>query len=273
MPLSEPDPQRHGGHPAGVADDDLLFRFGEANARTDRPGRGHAGAAGCGQPGAAFVGADEDLFGGEREQHRQVGPGGEDVWPGRHPLPHRHQVGLDVVLDDGDQVRVRHRHGGERQGRIEFGQACLDQRAPAGRHRDVEGDGGLLEHDLLDALLGRRPAPYRVLDLAAADHGGVGAAPVEHDPAQAAHAVAAELGGRAVRVEEPGLGHRQGRVVEVDAVAAERARPVAQVADERAEVGLRREVSRGEVGDEDVVPRPVRVQDLGHRWPSLADGA
>ena len=50
--------------------------------------------------------------------------------------------------------------------------------------------------------------------------------------------------------------------------AAERPAPVAKGADERAQVRLGREVAGGELGDEDVVQRAVRVQDLGHRGPA-----
>ena len=52
------------------------------------------------------------------------------------------------------------------------------------------------------------------------------------------------------------------------AVGAERAASVAQVPDERAQVGLGREVTRRQRGDEDVVLRAVRVQDLCHRRPA-----
>src|SRR5690349_23479419 len=100
--------------------------------------------------------------------------------------------------------------------------------------------------------------------MTAADHRGIGAATVQHYSAQAANAVPAELGGRAVRVEEPGLGDRRGRVVEVHAVPAERPGPVAQALDEGTQFAVGREVARRHRDDEDVVPRAVRVQDLGH---------
>ena len=96
------DPQRHRGHPAGVADDDPAVGVDPAGAGVGRAGGGHAGAARGGEPGAALERPDEDLGGLEREQHRQVRPGREHVRPGRHPFPHRDQVGLDVLVDDGD---------------------------------------------------------------------------------------------------------------------------------------------------------------------------
>jgi hypothetical protein len=43
---------------------------------------------------------------------------------------------------------------------------------------------------------------------------------------------------------------------------------IAQVPDERAQVCLGREVTGGELSDEDVVQRAVGVQDLGHRRPA-----
>ena len=146
-------------------------------------------------------------------------------------------------------------------------------RKPAGHHGrvgvgGVEVDRRVLESDLAHALGRGRAAAHGVVTRAAVNLGRFDPAPVEDDPAQAAHAVAAEFGGRAVRVEEPGLGHGPGRLVKVDAVAAERAAAVAQVPDERAQVGLGREVTGGELGDEDVVQRAVRVQDLGHRRPA-----
>jgi hypothetical protein len=115
-----------------------------------------------------------------------------------------------------------------------------------------------------DALTGGGRAADGVLGPAAADHRGVGAAPVQHHPAQAAHAVAAELSGRSVRVEEPGLGDVRRGVVEVDPVPAERPGPVAQPPDEGPQVLVGGEVARRHRGHEDVVLRAVRVQDLGH---------
>ena len=61
-PLAVPHPQGRGGHAARVADEDVALRVGAADTGVDRAGRGHAGAAGGGQPGAALEGADEDLF-------------------------------------------------------------------------------------------------------------------------------------------------------------------------------------------------------------------
>ena len=60
----------------------------------------------------------------------------------------------------------------------------------------------MLEADLAYPFPGGGAAPDRVFGRPAADHRGIDATLVEHHPAQAAHAVAAELGGRAVRVEE-----------------------------------------------------------------------
>ena len=163
-------------------------------------------------------------------------------------------------------MRVADGDGGELKRRVKLGQAGLRQRVPAGHHGGLgsEVDRGVLEADLADTLAGGGRAADRVLRPTAADHRGIGAAPVQYDPAQAAHAVPAELGGRAVRVEEPGLGDIRGRVVEVDAVTAERAAPVAQVADEGTQVIAGGEVARRHRGHEDVVLRAVRVQDLGH---------
>ena len=56
----------------------------------------------------------------------------------------------------------------------------------------------------------------------------------------------------------------RGGVVEVDAVPAERAAPVAQAADEGAQVVAGGKVARRHRDHEDVVLRAVRVQDLGH---------
>src|SRR5208283_4678603 len=155
---------------------------------------------------------------------------------------------------------------GELKGRIKLGQAGLRQRVPAGHHGRLGSkvDRGVLEADLADALVGGGRAADRVLRPTAADHRGVGVTPVQHDPAQAAHAVPAELGGRAVRVEEPGLRDVRGGVVEVDAVPAERTFAVAQTAGEGTQVIAGGEVARRHRGHEDVVLRAVRVQDLGH---------
>jgi hypothetical protein len=240
------DAQRGRGHPARVADDDLGFGVGAAQARVHRAGRGHARTAGGSQPRAALEGPDEDLALRQREQDRQVGPGGESLRAGRHLLPHRDQVGFDVLVDQRDQVRVRDGHRGERQGRVELGQSDLDRGAQAGHHRLGRGevDGRVLEPHLPHAARRGRAASDRVLARTAADRDGLLAALLEQDPAQAAHPVAAELGGRAVGIEEPGPRDRRARVVEVDAVAAERAPPIAQVTDEGAQVGIGGEVIR-----------------------------
>jgi hypothetical protein len=269
-PLAVAHPQRRRGHPARVADDHLALGVAAADAGIGGPGGSHAGTAGGGQPGAALEGADEDLGRGEREQDREVGSGREQIAPGLHPLSHGDQIGFGVRVDHRDQMGVRDGHRGERQARVEFGQARLDRRPVAGHHGmgGVEVDRRVLEPDLVHAL-GRGGAPaHRVVTPAAADQGRVRAAQVQDDPPQAAHAVAAELGRRTVGVEEPGLGHGPAGVVEIDAVAAERATPVAQVADECVQVGVGGEVTGRQGGDEDVVLRAVRVQDLGHRGPA-----
>ncbi len=268
-PLAVAHPQRRRGHPARVADDHLALGVAAADAGIGGPGGGHAGSAGGREPGASLEGADEDLGRGEREQDREVGSGREQIAPGVHPLSHGDQIGFGVRVDHRDQMGVRDGHRGEGQARVQFGQARLDRRLMAGHHRmgGVEVDGRMLQPDLVHALSRRGAAAHRVVVRAAADLGRVGAAQVQDDPAQAAHAVAAELGRRTVGVEEPGFGHGPG-VVEVDAVAAERAAAVAQVADECAQVGVCGEVTGRQVGDEDVVLRAVRVQDLGHRRPA-----
>ncbi len=102
VPLVVANPQRHRGHPAGVADDDPPLGVDPAGAGVGRAGGGHARAARGGEPGAALERPDEDLGGLKREQHRQVRPGREYVRPCRHPFPHRDQVGLDVLVDDGN---------------------------------------------------------------------------------------------------------------------------------------------------------------------------
>jgi hypothetical protein len=269
-PLAVAHPQRRRGHPARVADDHLTLGVAAADTGIGGPGGGHSGTAGGGQPGAALERADEDLGRGEREQDREVGSGREQIAPGVHPLSHGDQIGFGVRVDHRDQMGVRDGHRGERQARVEFGQARLDRRLVAGHHGmgGVEVDRRVLEPDLVHAL-GRGGAPaHRVVTPAAADQGRVGAAQVQDDPPQAAHAVAAELGRRTVGVEEPGLGHGPAGVVEVDTVAAERTTPVAQVADECVQVGIGGEVTGRQGGDEDVVLRAVRVEDLCHRRPA-----
>src|SRR5205085_8207653 len=113
---------------------------GGAGGGGDGGGGGRGGGGGGGEGGAALERPDEYRGGLQREQHRQVGPGRENVRPRRHPLPHRDQVGLDVLVDQGDQVGVRDRDRGELKRGVELGQPALGQRVPAGHHGGLRGE-------------------------------------------------------------------------------------------------------------------------------------
>lgn len=248
------------GNPSDVMDDYGLVLGGAAEPGIDGAGGDHAGAAGGGQAGATLVGAHEDLVRGDREQDGQVGAGREPVAAGGDRLAHRDQVGFDELVRERDQVRVGHADGGEGEARVKD----IDP-----RFHLPELDPWMLQPDLPHALRRDRATADRVLDRAGLgraglDHGLVGAAQVEDDPAQAAHAVAAELGRRPVRIEEPRARHWRARIVKVGAVAAELTAPVTQGANECSQVSIAGEVGGSQRDEENVVPRAVRLEYLCH---------
>ena len=149
---------------------------------------------------------DEDLGGLQWSSTDRLAPAGT-VRPGRHPLP-------IAIRSDSTYLSTRATRWGlpmvtavnSSAGRA---RAAWPRSAGSGNHRvcGVKSTAGC-SRPIWRTPSGGGRAADGVFGLAAADHRGLGAAPVQHHPAQAAHAVPAELGGRAVRVEEPGLGDR-----------------------------------------------------------------